>query len=179
LTNQTISATLLPMLDSEVRRILDAYPAIFLACHRRHLRADDAGNAVTERQASVLDHLDATRPTTLSKLAEHMGVGSSSMSILVARLVRAGYIAQRRDSSDARRVSLTLTPAGTRIKADNSVLDPQLLRKMFALMPAAELESALRGLESLAKYARILQRQRKRAPQQERALRPKERRHVA
>jgi DNA-binding MarR family transcriptional regulator len=101
------------------------------------------------------------------------------MSILVARLVRAGYIAQRRDSSDARRVSLTLTPAGTRIKADNSVLDPQLLRKMFALMPAAELESALRGLESLAKYARIQQRQRKRAPQQERALRPKERRHVA
>jgi DNA-binding MarR family transcriptional regulator len=152
------------MLDS-VRRLLDAYPAIFLVCHRRHLRADAAGNAVTERQASVLDHLDPTRPTTLSRLAEHMGVGRSSMSILVARLIRAGYIAQRRDSADARRVSLTLTPAGARIKAENSVLDPQLLRKMFALMPAAELESSLRGIESLAQYARILQRQETRARQ--------------
>jgi DNA-binding MarR family transcriptional regulator len=89
-----------------------------------------------------------------------MGVGLSSMSILVARLVRAGYVAQRRDASDSRRVALTLTPAGARIKADNAVLDPQLLRKMFALMPATEMESSLRGIESLAKYARILQRQR-------------------
>jgi DNA-binding MarR family transcriptional regulator len=165
LTNQTISANLLPMLDS-VRRLLDAYPAIFLACHRRHLRADAAGKPVTERQASVLDHLDPTRPTTLSRLAEHMGVGLSSMSILVARLLRAGYVAQRRDASDSRRVALTLTPAGARIKADNAVLDPQLLRKMFALMPAAEMESSLRGIESLAKYARILQRQRKAASKQ-------------
>jgi DNA-binding MarR family transcriptional regulator len=168
LTNQTISATLLPMLDSEVRRLLDAYPAIFLACHRRHLRSDAAGNPVTERQASVLDHLDPTRPTTLSSLAEHMGVGNSSMSILVARLVRARAIAQRRDPTDARRTSLTLTPAGARIKANHSVLDPHLLRKMLALMPAPELQSSLRGLESLAQYARILQRQRKRAQHRER-----------
>lgn len=156
------------MLDSNVRRLLDAYPAILLACHRRHLRTDAPGNPVTERQASVLDHLDPTRPTTLSSLAEHMGVGNSSMSILVARLVRAGYVAQRRDSSDARRVSLTLTAAGARIQADNAVLDPQLLRRMLALMPATELQSSLRGIESLARYARILQRQRKRSPQQER-----------
>ena len=168
LTNQTISATLLPMLDSEVRRLLDAYPAIFLACHRRHLRVDASGNGVTERQASVLDHLDPVRPTTLSKLAGHMGVTRSSMSILVSRLVRGGYIAQRRDASDGRRVGLTLTPAGARVKADNSVLDPQLLRKMFAQMPAAELESSLRGIKSLAKYARILMRQRKNVRQRER-----------
>ncbi len=100
------------MLDSEVRRLLDAYPAIFLACHRRHLRADAAGNSVTERQASVLDHLDMTRPTTLSKLADHMGVSRSSMSILVARLVRGGYIAQRRDPSMAAVSASPLPPPG-------------------------------------------------------------------
>jgi DNA-binding MarR family transcriptional regulator len=155
------------MLDSSVRRLLDAYPAIFLACHRRHLRSDSAGKSITEHQASVLDHLDTARPATLSQLAEHMGVGRSTMSILVARLVRAGYIAQRRDSSDARRTALTLTPAGARVKANNSVLDPQLLRKMLHKIPPAELESSLRGLESLAKYARILLRQRTRASRPE------------
>ena len=167
------------MLDSEVRRLLDAYPAIFLACHRRHLRADGAGNSVTERQASALDHLDPTRPTTLSKLAGHMGVSRSAMSILVARLVRSGYIAQRRDSADGRRVGLTLTPAGARVKADHAVLDPDLLRRMFRSMPAAELEASLRGMESLAKCARILMQQRSRAPLQRETVRSRERRDNA
>ena len=123
------------MLDS-VRRLLDAYPAIFLACHRRHLRADAAGKPVTERQASVLDHLDPTRPTTLSRLAEHMGVGLSSMSILVARLLRAGYVAQRRDASDSRRIALTLSPREPASRPTTLCSIRNCLRKMFALMHA-------------------------------------------
>ena len=31
------------MLDSRIRRLLDAYPAIFLACHRQHVREDEKG----------------------------------------------------------------------------------------------------------------------------------------
>jgi DNA-binding MarR family transcriptional regulator len=150
------------MLDSRIRRLLDAYPAIFLACHRRHVREDEAGKAITEHQASVLDHLHATRPTTLSKLAEHMGVGRSTMSITVSRLVRGGYIASSRDKNDARCVGLTLTPAGVRVKEQNTILEPELVRKMLRSMPAGELETALQGIECLAKYARVLLRQRKR-----------------
>jgi DNA-binding MarR family transcriptional regulator len=151
------------MFDARIRRLLDAYPAIFLACHRRHVREDDAGKSVTEHQASVLDHLHASRATSLSQLAEHMGVGRSAMSITVARLVRGGYIAATRDKKDGRRVGLTLTPAGSRVKEQNSILDAQLVTSMFRLVPAAELEKALLGMESLAKYARILLRQRKRS----------------
>jgi len=56
---------------------------------------------------------------------------------------------------------LTLTPAGVRVKEQNTVLDPELVREMFRSMPAKELEGALQGLEDLAKYARIVLRQRK------------------
>jgi MarR family transcriptional regulator, organic hydroperoxide resistance regulator len=150
------------MLDSAIQRMLNAYPDIFLACHRRHLRADQSGKGITERQASVLDHLDPARPTTLSKLAEHMGVSRSAMSIIVARLVRGGYVVQSRDYQDRRLVRLTLSAAGVRVKAEHSVLDPELLRRMLERMPAADLESSLRGLESLARQARTLLRQRKR-----------------
>jgi DNA-binding MarR family transcriptional regulator len=150
------------MLDSRIRRLLDAYPAIFLACHCQHVRDDEGGNAVSEHQASVLDHLHATRAITLSKLAEHMGVGRSTMSITVARLVRAGYIQRRRDKNDARCVGLTLTATGVRVKEQNTVLEPDSLREMFRLMPAGELETALEGIECLAKYARILLRRRMR-----------------
>ena len=151
------------MLDSRIRRLLDAYPAIFLACHRRHVREDETGKGLTERQASVLDHLHAARATTLSQLAEHMGVGRSAMSIAVARLVRGGYVVSKPDKEDARRVSLTLTPAGARVKEQDTILDGELVTAMFRLMPATELENALQGVERLAKYARILLRQRKRS----------------
>jgi len=149
-------------LDSQCRRLLDAYPAIFLACHRRHIREDEGGKVVTEHQASVLDHLHTKRPTTLSKLAEHMGVSRSTMSITVSRLVRRGYIAQKPDESDARRVDLRLTTAGLRVKEQNTILDPDLMKEMFRLVPAQELETALRGIECLAKYANVLLRRRKR-----------------
>lgn len=150
------------MLDPRIGRLLEAYPAIFLACHRQHVREDEAGKSVTEHQASVLDHLDATRATTLSKLAEHMGVGRSAMSITVARLMRGGYIQSRRDKSDGRRVGLTLTADGARVKEQNTVLDPKLVGAMFRLMSAGELETALQGVEHLARYAKVLLRLRKR-----------------
>lgn len=150
------------MLDARVRRLLDAYPAIFLACHRRHLRTDESGKSLTEHQAGVLDHLHEARLITLSKLAEHMGVGRSALSITVARLVCGGYIARSRDKSDGRRIGLRLTPAGARVREENSILDPDLAREMFRLMSAGELESALKGIECLAKYAAIMLRRRKR-----------------
>src|SRR5208337_3917198 len=117
---------------------------------------DESGNKITEHQASVLDHLHATRPTTLSRLAEHMGVSRSTMSITVSRLIRGGYIARRHDTKDRRSVDLTLTAAGARIKEQNTLLDPDLIQKMFGLMRGAELEVALRGIERLAASAKAL-----------------------
>ena len=150
------------MLHSQGQRFLGAYVAIYLACHRQHLRSDEGGNPITAHQASVLDHLDATRATTLSKLAEHMGVGRSTMSITVARLMRRGYIARRRDKVDRRRSELTLTPAGMRVREQNTVLDPALMNKMFRLMRADELEESLAAIARMANCARILLQQRKR-----------------
>jgi DNA-binding MarR family transcriptional regulator len=162
LTNQTIARILSPMLDSRIRRLQAAYPAIFLSCHRRHVREDGGGNSVTERQASVLDHLDEKQPTTLSKLAEHMGVSRSTMSITVSRLVRGGYVARRKNAHDTRRAALTLTPAGARVRDENALLSPELVLEIFRKMSPEELETALQGIECLAKYAHILLRQRKR-----------------
>jgi DNA-binding MarR family transcriptional regulator len=153
---------MLPSLDQHSRRLLDAYPAIFLACHRQHLRDDETGRTVTEHQASILDHLDTVRPLTLGKLAEHMGVGRSAMSINVSRLVRQGYIRRTQHKNDARCVGLLLTAAGARIKEQNTVLAPEMMRQLFRLMPAREAETALQGIELLASYARILLRRRTR-----------------
>jgi MarR family transcriptional regulator, organic hydroperoxide resistance regulator len=149
------------MLETNVARLLAAYPTIYLACHRDHLRGDEAGNALTGNQASVLDHLDAVRPTTLSKLAEHMGVGRSTMSTTITRLVRGGYVSRKPDKQDRRTVGLTLTAAGKRVKEQNSVLNPALIRQMLRMMTPEELERGLMGIESVARCAAVLLKRRK------------------
>jgi DNA-binding MarR family transcriptional regulator len=158
LTYQTICCTLLAMFDTKIRRLLDAYPAIYLACHRRHIRDDENGAVVTAHQASVLDHLDFRQTTTLSSLAEHLGVGRSAMSIQVKKLVRKGYVRRRPVPGDARKTGLILTEAGNKITQQNSVLDPDRVKAMFGLMPESELERALLGIERLARSAAILTR---------------------
>ena len=39
--------------DSRVRRVLVAYPAIFLACQRQHVRDDETGKTITEHQRAL------------------------------------------------------------------------------------------------------------------------------
>jgi hypothetical protein len=41
------------MLETNVERLLAAYPAIYLACHRDHIRTDEAGNPLTEKQGGA------------------------------------------------------------------------------------------------------------------------------
>lgn len=153
---------LLAMFEAEIRRLLVAYPTIYLLCHRRHIRDDENGVMVTAHQASILDHLDIQTPTTLSELAEHLGIGRSAMSIQVSQLVRRGYIRRRTIRFGGRTAGLTLTATGNRVKKQNTVLDPELVKSLFASMPKAELEPALQAVERLAKYADMLTRRRAR-----------------
>jgi MarR family transcriptional regulator, organic hydroperoxide resistance regulator len=150
------------MLTTQIMRVLESYPAIYLACHRRHVRDDADGTLVSQHQASVLDHLRPDRPTTLSELAEHMGVGRSTMSITVARLVGRGYVKSRRNDDDGRRVDLTLSARGAQVARSNTVLDPQLLGELIRLIPKGEAEAAIAGIECLARYARGLTARRSR-----------------
>lgn len=141
------------MSDSDVAAVLDAYPRIYFACHRRHVFDADQRRLVSVHQASILDHLDAVETTVLSDLAKHMGVTASTMSLAIDRLERNGYVVRERDAADRRRVRIRLTDAGVRVRRANSVLDPALVAGMLAQLPAGERREALRGLQALARAA--------------------------
>ncbi len=114
---------------------------------------------LSSHQASVLDHLDEIEPTGLLTLAAHMGVTASTMSLMIDRLARAGYVIRGRDSKDGRRVNLRLTKAGVRVKSEKSVLDPARVRNVLAQLTAAERKQALHGLALLAQASgRAMQR---------------------
>src|SRR5687768_1770549 len=137
----------------DVRRLLDAYPRIWFACHVRHVSDPRARGRLSSHQASILDHLDAVHPICLKDLASHMGIKPSAMSLAVERLVALGYLLRALDPNDRRRVCLRLSAAGLRIKETKSVLDPRLVAALLDQLEPAERERALAGLETLARAA--------------------------
>jgi DNA-binding MarR family transcriptional regulator len=148
-------------LHPDVAAVFRDYPRIYLSCHREHVRDPGSGTVLSGNQVSILDHLDPVHATTLSALASHMGVTAGTMSIGVDRLVKLGYVAREIDDADRRRVRLRLTPAGVRVCAASSVLDPGLVEQMLAQLSAAERAQALKGLALLAQAAMSAQRARR------------------
>ena len=136
-----------------VETVLECYPRIYFACHRRHVKDEATQGVLSAHQASVLDHLDEVEGASLLELARHMGVTASTMSLTIDRLERGGYCTRERSKEDKRRVELRLTEAGVRIKRQKKVLEPALVAAMLERLNAVERQDALRGLELLAKAA--------------------------
>jgi DNA-binding MarR family transcriptional regulator len=142
------------MSQGEVQTVLRCYPQIYFACHCRHVRDAKTQAQLSSHQASVLDHLDDVEGTSLLGLAQHMGVTASTMSLMVDRLERGGYVRRERSPQDGRRVDLRLTEAGVGIKKQQKVLEPELIAAMLRHLDPVRRREALRGLELLAEAAR-------------------------
>jgi len=141
------------MSRKDVERVLTLYPRIFFACHTRHVRDGRSGTVLTAHQASILDHLDERDTITVGELAAHMGVTAGTMSVHLDRLERRGFVTRQRGEVDARQVELRLTADGVRVRDAKSVLDPELVDRMLARLPASERREAIRGLALLAEAA--------------------------
>jgi len=141
------------MIRHAVATVLDCYPKVFLACHKAHVVDEQARRVLSAHQARVLDHLDSVEPTHLDTLAGHLGITPSSMSLMIDRLERGGYVRRSRDTADGRRVCLRLTRSGARIKERQKVLDPALVEAMLRLVPMEERQTAMAGLKILARAA--------------------------
>ena len=150
-------------LGRDIARLIDLYPKIFFACHRRHVRDQETHREVSERQVQILDHLDEKVPTRLSELANHLGVTASTMSLAIDRLERAGYARRTRGALDRRQVDVRLTGSGARIREAHSVLDEEQVHELLSRLPRGERKTALDGLEVLAGAALDMTAQRRHA----------------
>jgi DNA-binding MarR family transcriptional regulator len=135
---------------SAIDAVLEHYPRIYFACHTRHVRDPRTGRTLSSHQVSILDHLSRTEPTSLAELATHMDVTPSTMSLAVDRLESDGYVRRGRDDTDKRRLQLTLTAKGQRIREAHSVLDRDKVGAMLAQLSETERAAALKGLALLA-----------------------------
>jgi hypothetical protein len=90
-------------LDQSVVRVQAAYPRIYLACHTRHQNARSTADKISQRDGSLLAHLDEARAVGQSDLARHMSVAKSTLSEALAGLEECGFVA--RDGGGIRRTA--------------------------------------------------------------------------
>ena len=140
-------------MTKDVEAVLRDYPRVYFACHTRHVEDPTTKQVLSAHQASILDHLNPTEPTSVRQLANHMGVTLPTMSLALDRLERLGFVARSRDQSDRRVVSIRLTDAGRRIKQSKTVLDPERVQAVLARLNKPERARALEGLHLLARAA--------------------------
>src|SRR5688500_18993000 len=142
------------MPSNSEQKVIDLVPRVFFACRRLDARAPTTGRGISPQQAHILDQLDPRVPTTLQALASRMGVTAPTMSVAIGRLVREGYVRRDRDSIDGRRLDITISAAGLRIRKATSSLDPRRVAMLLRRLSRTDLDQALRGLTVLADAAR-------------------------
>ena len=121
------------MEPTDAARAMDALRRVVHAI-RIATRASERAFGLSAAQLFVLRQLSATSGQSLSDLAARTRTTQSSISEVVARLVRNGLVSRAPSSIDRRRAVLSLTPAGEAILAN---------------APESIQEQLLRGFESL------------------------------
>ena len=106
---------------------------------------------ITGAQLFVLQQLEGGRAYSLNELAERTMTDQSSVSVVVKRLVEAKLVSRKASPKDARRLELTLTPAGKKLVA--RCPEPTQVRLLGALkrLTPAEVDGLDAGLVALVR----------------------------
>ena len=97
----------------------------------------------------TLAYLNRHEGTSLSEVAEHIGLSLSSMSELVDDLVTRGLVNRQTHSEDRRRITLTLTDHGSTTQRKARDATANYLEKKLEHLSASERASVFAGMQVL------------------------------
>jgi DNA-binding MarR family transcriptional regulator len=141
-----LSVTLSILMSSE--RVLDLADEFFrLARHRVPL--DWLRTDLTMPQLKVLYTLYIDGPQACGALASTQGLSLPTMTGILARLERRGYLRRRRDSRDSRRVVSSLSRRGSELVDRLWASGREELAAVLDDIPAEELMTIEQALTSL------------------------------
>ena len=147
-------------LEQTLQVVQVSFPQIYLACHTRHQRKRSTEHRLSQRDASILAHLDERTATPSARLARHFGIARSTLSEALKRLSALGFV--RPAPPDGARAGgaapVVLTAKGARAIRETSVLETRLLRSALEGMSAKDLETVRAGMKRLAAACRAMEK---------------------
>jgi DNA-binding MarR family transcriptional regulator len=128
----------------------DAFPAAFLAFHRRDGRRSELTNA----SRAVLQHLVLTGPVSIGEAAAHLQRAQSVVSEIVSQLERHGLLEREPDPDNRRRTLVWLTEAGfERLRAEADVLDRRRVSEAMQHLDTTTQRGLIEALRALVAAA--------------------------
>jgi DNA-binding MarR family transcriptional regulator len=113
----TASRAAKPKESSAVRHTALEHIRTLISALSHSARAVERSTGVTNAQLFLLQQLATADSLSVNDLAARARTQQSTVSIVVARLVRAGFAAKRKSSADGRIAVISLTPKGRRLLA--------------------------------------------------------------
>jgi DNA-binding MarR family transcriptional regulator len=136
---------------SEPADVADVFNGLRRLVHALHAasRVTERRLGVTGAQLFVLAQLRATPSLSINALAERTMTHQSTVSVVVRRLVRRKLVKKVRADDDARRVELTLTPAGVALLRRAPEAIQLRLARAIGELGGADRRALARGLTRL------------------------------
>lgn len=128
-------------------QVMDVVPSITRAIREQMRQHGTAELSVA--QFRVLAFLNRNQGTSLSDVADHIGLSLPSMSKLIDQLVIRKLVAREFDRVDRRRVTLALTPRGHSIWESARGATRDFLTTRLEQCDRAELETILAAMQIL------------------------------
>ena len=138
-----------------VEQILDQLEPL-IARQRRAVAHQGCLRAISSTQLHVLFMLMSDGPSTMSRLADSLGVSLSNVTGLVDRMVENGLVERGRDSDDRRVVTVSTTAAGRAQVEEIDLVRRRALAELLTRLNPAQQEQALQIFAALRRNADVL-----------------------
>ena len=135
------------LLDVCVRELMDTAPQIMQSIRVEMRRG--RGSDLSIPQFRTLGFIQRNADSTLSRLADHLGLTLPSVSKLVDGLVKQELVIRQEAASDRRCLALALTLAGESIVNSARAGAQASLAKTLSSLSADELNTVRRAMELL------------------------------
>lgn len=136
------------MIDAKVTRLTEMIERIFRAAQRLvRVECDDV--VLTPPQTFLLRALDVQGAMTLGDLRWHFNAAQSTMSEMVGRLARSGYITKKTDPKDRRSVKIAITAAGRAVMQARHQEMKRRHRAVFEALGPEDQERFLGAFETI------------------------------
>jgi MarR family transcriptional regulator for hemolysin len=133
--------------DACAREMLDAVPSVmrFIRTEMRSHRA--LGLSVPQFRSLVF--IEKAAGTSLTGVAEHLGLTPPSVCKLIDGLSNRGMVTRGESTGDRRRVTLEITPEGARALAAARGKTQKSLAHLLGALEAEELATVTRAMSAL------------------------------